>query len=67
METRLSRAVHDHVIFSSPIIVSKNSFACPRLQVIRVWSLKSTQPIAVLQGHTGMITSLQVLNIIALY
>lgn len=67
METRLSRAVHDHVILSSPIIVSKNLFACPRLQVIRVWSLKSTLPIAVLQGHTGMITSLQVLNVIALY
>ena len=28
--------------------------------MIRVWSLKTMAPVAVLQGHTGMITSLQV-------
>ena len=29
-------------------------------QTIRVWRLQDTHPVAVLQGHTGMITSLEV-------
>jgi len=34
------------------------SGSCDR--TIRVWCLKTKSPTAILQGHTGMITSLQV-------
>jgi len=36
----------------------KQSFR--RVQVIRVWDLQSAAPVAVLQGHSGTITAVEV-------